>query len=128
MDVGQHRWTACFGVDDGFCSFSGWKGLIRVEIMLSQVLREIESATGPITVHALSHKMGVEPDALEGMIQFLVRKGLLHDEDIAKNRSTDSGACSTSNCGTSACVFIAKMPKTYSIPRSAANKEPTQKP
>ena len=49
--------------------------------MLKQVLREIETAQGPITVRALSRKLGVEPNALEGMIQFWVRKGRIQDDD-----------------------------------------------
>jgi hypothetical protein len=96
--------------------------------MLHQVLREIESAKGPMTVQELSRKMGVEPDAMEGMIHFLVRKGMLQDDDSVKKCSMDSSACSNVSCGTSDCVFIAKMPKTYSIPVSAANSEPSQKP
>lgn len=87
--------------------------------MLNQVLREIKTAKGSITVQELSLKMGVEPDAMEGMIQFLVRKGLLQGDDTMKNCTTVSGACSTTKCGTSDCVFIAKMPKTYSIPQTA---------
>ena len=70
--------------------------------------------------------MGIEPDAMEGMIQFLVHKGMLQDDDTAKNCSKDYGACSASSCGTSDCVFIAKMPKTYSIPRSVANQKSDQ--
>ena len=96
--------------------------------MLNQVLREIESAKGSITVPELSRKMGVEIDAMEGMIQFLVRKGRLQDDDIVKNCSTDSGSCTSSNCETSSCIFIAKMPKTYSIPMPAANSGQTPKP
>lgn len=96
--------------------------------MLKQVLYEIETARGPITVRALSQKLAVGADAIEGMIQFLVRKGLLQDDDNAANCNTDSGACTSSSCETSSCVFIAKMPKTYSIPGSAANRERNQKP
>jgi predicted transcriptional regulator len=96
--------------------------------MLKQVLHEIETAQGPITVCELSRKFAVEPDAIEGMIQFLVRKGILQDDDPAAKCQTDSGACSTSSCGASACVFIAKMPKTYSIPVKAINLKPYRKP
>jgi len=94
--------------------------------MLNQVLREIKMAKGPITIHELSRKMGVEPNAMEGMIHFLVHKGLLQDDDTVKKCNMDSGACSASSCRTSDCVFIAKMPKTYSIPRSVANQKSDQ--
>jgi hypothetical protein len=113
-------------MDDGFCGFSGWKGIIRVKTMLNQVLFEINNAKRPITIHELSRKMGVEPDALEGMIQFLVRKGLLQDDNIVKNCNIDSGSCTTSCCGTSDCIFIAKMPKTYSIPQTVTYQKPTK--
>ena len=123
MDGGQHSWATCFGVDDGLCGLSGWKVLIRVKTMLNQVLCEIKTAKGPITVQELSHKMGVEPNAMEGMIHFLVRKGILQDDDTTSIFKTDSGTCSTSSCETSTCVFIAKMPKTYSIPSTPENPE-----
>ena len=83
--------------------------------MLNQVLREIENSSGPITVRKLSRKMGVEPDALEGMIQFWVRKGRLQvdqDEPSGANCSCDP---SSNDCApVSDCVFIAKMPNSYS--------------
>ena len=128
MGGGQHGRAAYFGMDNGVCGLSGRKVLIRVKTMLNQILREIKTAKGPITVPELSRKMGVEPDALEGMIRFLVRKNILQDDDTVKNCNTDYGACTSSNCETSSCVFIAKMPKTYSIPGLAANRGPNQKP
>ena len=84
--------------------------------MLNQVLREIETAQGPITVRELSLKLEIEANALEGMIQFWVRKGRIQDDDAAKSCTEEIGDCSTSCCGTANCTFIAKMPKTFSIP------------
>ena len=110
-------------MDNGLCGLSGREVPIRVKTMLNQVLHEIKTAKGPITVYELSRKMGVEPDAMEGMIQFLVRKNILQDDETVKGCSTDSGACTSSNCVTSSCIFIAKMPKTYSIPSTSENPE-----
>jgi hypothetical protein len=90
--------------------------------MLNQVLREIETAQAPITVRALSRKLGIEPDAMEGMIQFWVRKGRLQDDD-AVSCNNQLRNCSTSCSGTADCAFIAKMPRTYSFPgQKALNK------
>jgi hypothetical protein len=90
--------------------------------MLNQVLREIETAQGPITVRELSRKLDVEPNALEGMIQFWVRKGRIQDDDASMSCNVKIGDCSTSCCGTANCVFIAKMPRTYSIPVADAGQ------
>ena len=96
--------------------------------MLNQVLREIETAQGPITVRELSRKLEIEANALEGMIQFWVRKGRIQDDDAPKSCNEEIGDCSTSCCGTTNCTFIAKMPKTYSIPVAAVGQKPMRKP
>jgi len=86
--------------------------------MLNQVLQEIESAQSALNLGDLSRKLGIERSALDGMIQFWVRKGRLIDDDAAV---TQAGAvCSITSCGASCrgmsnCAFVAKMPKTYSI-------------
>jgi len=84
--------------------------------MLSQVIHEIESAQGPITVGELSRKLNIEPNALEGMLQFWVRKGRIQDDDALEDCSDIAGSCGKSCSGTAECSFIAKMPKTYSVP------------
>ena len=94
--------------------------------MLSQVLHEIENLKSPITVRELSQKLRVEPNALDGMIEFLVRKGFIQNDDHTTTCQTDSGVCSTSSCDTTSCVFIAKMPKTYSTPQAATYQKLTQ--
>ncbi len=84
--------------------------------MLNQVLQEIEHARGSITVSELSRKMGVEPAALEGMIQFWVRKGRLQLGDDQTSEAVCSCGTGTNSCApVSDCVFIAKMPKSYTI-------------
>jgi hypothetical protein len=84
--------------------------------MLSQVLHEIESAHGPITTGELSRKMGIDPAALDGMIQFWVRKGRLQmDEKQTSETNCSCGTLSSSCAPISDCVFIAKMPNSYSV-------------
>lgn len=43
--------------------------------MLDAIMKEIENSRGPLTVKELSRKLDVEESALEGMLQFLQRKG-----------------------------------------------------
>ncbi|MCK4489654.1 MAG: hypothetical protein KAU23_05305 [Anaerolineales bacterium] len=87
--------------------------------MLTQVLLEIESAHNSLNLSELSHKLDIDRSALDGMIQFWVRKGKLRDDDadLAAVMSTCSPpSCGGSCAGMATCPFIAKMPKTYSIP------------
>jgi len=87
--------------------------------MLNQVLQEIKFAQSVLNLSDLSHKLGIEHSALDGMIQFWVRKGRLRDDD-AESAAVMS-KCSPPSCGGSCtgktvCPFVAKIPKTYSIP------------
>ncbi len=87
--------------------------------MLNQVLHEIENAHGTINLTDLSSKLGIERSALEGMMAFWVRKGRLRDDDAdlaAVMPTCASASCGGSCPGMAACPFVAKMPKTYSIP------------
>lgn len=84
--------------------------------MLNQVLREIETAQGSITLSELSRKLEITPTALEGMLQFWVRKGRIKADDSTSSSENVSEGCSKSCSGTPNCVYVAKMPKTYSIP------------
>ena len=91
--------------------------------MLHQVLEEIEQAHGPVLVKDLSKKLNLDPGVLAGMIQFWVRKGRLCDdataagEDaaVAEGIACAGGGCGDSCSGMAECIFVAKMPKTYSI-------------
>ncbi len=84
--------------------------------MLNQILQEIEGARGSITINELSRKLGVEPNVLEGMIQFWVQKGRLQSDDDQISDMNCTCGTGTSSCApVSDCVFIAKMPKSYSI-------------
>lgn len=87
--------------------------------MLNQVLQEIKFAQSALILSDLSRKLGVERSALEGMIQFWVRKGRLRDDDA--DLAAVTSTCSPPNCdgsclGIEVCPFVVKTPKTYSIP------------
>lgn len=47
--------------------------------MLSRILEEFEQTGGPATLTEMSRRLDVERSALEGMLQFLVRKGKLRE-------------------------------------------------
>jgi hypothetical protein len=51
-------------------------------MILQQVLQELESTRQPPTLGELARKLNVEPGALRGMVQFLVRKGRLSADQI----------------------------------------------
>jgi hypothetical protein len=61
-------------------------------MMLRQVLQEIESAQGPLTLDELSRKLGVEKSTLAGMIDFWVRKRRLKGVEVV------AGACNCLQC------------------------------
>ena len=48
--------------------------------MLHHVLHEFQSAPGALNLNDLARKLNVERSALEGMIQFWVRKGKIDPE------------------------------------------------
>ena len=88
--------------------------------MLNRVLNEIKQANGPVLLADLSRKLDIEPDALQGMIAFLVRKGRLQDDE-GETAVLPTCSCSPANhgpacAGTGKCAFVAKMPKSYSLP------------
>jgi hypothetical protein len=93
-------------------------GFQETNKMLNQVLLEIETAQSALNLGDLSRKLGIERGALDGMIQFWVRKGRLVDDDaveIAVGAVCSSSVCGSSCTGPANCAFVAKMPKTYSI-------------
>jgi len=59
--------------------------------VLSHVLEQFEKAEGPLTLREMARRLGIERSALEGMVQFLVRKGKLRQVGL------DTAACA--QCG-----------------------------
>ena len=85
--------------------------------MLWQVLHEVEAASAPLDLNELSRRLNVERSALDGMIQFWVRKGRLVDDSASAGRATV--ACANHGCGGCAsgqgCPFTMTMPRTISL-------------
>ena len=86
--------------------------------MLQKVIREIQKSGDTISLNELSQKLGIEPSALEGMLDYCVRKGILggkNNPTVEQDCSQPAGDCGCSCEGYSGCPFIARMPKTYSF-------------
>ena len=84
--------------------------------MLQQVLQEIKAANGPINLNELARRLNVERSALDGMIQFWLRKGRLQETDIYTDVPADICSGGTCNCsGPKSCPFVMAMPRSYAV-------------
>lgn len=91
--------------------------------MISQVLYEIKNAKGALNLNDLNRKLGIDRSALEGMIQHLVRTGRLIDDDATAEECGITGSCGATCTGLAECTFVAKMPKTYSVPGNGGGRD-----
>jgi hypothetical protein len=83
--------------------------------MLQVILQEIESAGGTINLAELSRKLDVESSALEGMLEFWVRKGRLRSSRQGNQFCSPNLACGGSCGGAQGCPFVIQMPQTFSL-------------
>ncbi len=82
--------------------------------MLEEIMKEVERAGGPLTVKELSDRVGVEQSALEGMLDFLERKGRLS----VYRPGEDSPECDAVSCVE--CVFRSSCPSKSSDEKGGA--------
>lgn len=86
--------------------------------MLHQVLNEIESARGTISLRALALKLNIEESALEGMLSFWVRKGRLKADEVFGDLD-GAPVCQSSGCsgcaGVTQCPFVVQTPRVYEV-------------
>jgi Mn-dependent DtxR family transcriptional regulator len=61
--------------------------------VLEQIMDEVEGAKGPLTKKELARRVGVEESALDGMLQFLERKGRLSVYTPSGCAGCDAGPC-----------------------------------
>lgn len=66
--------------------------------MLNEIMSEIENSRGPLTVKELSRKLDIEESAIEGMLEFLQRKGRINLQ-----RACGEGSCVGTCAG---CSFL----------------------
>lgn len=79
--------------------------------MLQQVLQEIAQAREPLSVADLARKLQIDPGALEGMINFWVRKGRIAAGSV---EGCASGGCG--NCGEAGtCPFAGNAPRIFML-------------
>lgn len=83
--------------------------------MLKQVLKEIEKAKGAISLSALSKKLHVAPGALDGMIDYWVRKGKILIDGAEIKPSVACGGCGPTCPGPNECPMTLKLPRTLII-------------
>jgi hypothetical protein len=101
--------------------------------MLHQVLYEFENAAGPVSLNDLARRLKVDRGALDGMIQFWVRKGRIKDSYVANSPALSlvlneaeaaveraaPSACSGLSCagscpGPQGCPYVMEMPRILS--------------
>lgn len=73
--------------------------------MLDEIVREIEKSKGPITVKELARRLDIEESALQGMLEFLERKGRLS----VYRPGEECEGCGVVSCAS--CVFAAACPR-----------------
>ncbi len=91
--------------------------------MLHAILHELQIAPGPVTMQQLSRKLGVQPGALEGMIQFWVQKGRLAIDD-GMNGATEINVCGGKTClracpGPAQCPLVSDPLTSYTLQRKS---------
>lgn len=72
--------------------------------MLEEIMRELENNKGPVTVRELARRLDIEQGALEGMLEFLQRKGKLS----VYRPGEECEECGVVSCAS--CVFGVSCP------------------
>jgi hypothetical protein len=93
-------------------------------MVLERILRELDQTSGPVCLNDLSRKLGVELDALEGMVSFLERRGRLKrvsgvTSTVCSTLSAEmanSASCATQCPGVQRCPVLAKPVLTSDSP------------
>ena len=83
--------------------------------MLTKILEYIRTAKGSFSVRQLSQKLDVEPSALQGMLEQLVRMEKLEIKEEQIDESSDCKTCVGCK-GTADCPFIFHLPLQYQLP------------
>ncbi len=77
--------------------------------MLSQIIKELETAGGAIDLNELSRRLGVQRSALDGMIETLVRKGRLREVEVGEIPSM------CASCGQRSGCTLVRIGKAYEV-------------
>lgn len=84
--------------------------------MLQAILDAIAQAKGPVSLHQLSAQLGIDEQALAGMIEHLIQKGYLQRSSAQAGQHCDcplpaNGACP----GPESCPFVYHLPQTFRV-------------
>jgi len=74
---------------------------------LKQILAVFTEASQPLSTQQIAIQLDLQPELVEDMIAFWVRKGKLRDV----NECSDD--CGTCGAGSAGCPFVINMPKRY---------------
>jgi len=66
--------------------------------MLKNILQEFENTQTLLNLNQLSHKLNIEPSALQGMLDHLVQIGKLEKEISGADCETVCSQCSHTDC------------------------------
>lgn len=84
--------------------------------MLREIIDILKTEKVSLSVDILSHRLNVDKSALEGMLETLIKKGIIKIDDIGE---MDSSKCHSSSClGCAAvkrCPFTGKLPRMYTL-------------
>ena len=89
--------------------------------MLQNVLEQIRNSDGTVSLEELSRKLGIEPSALEGMLEYCVRKGILQESlsfPVGDGCGNTMSSCGSICEGYHGCPLIVRMPRTYELRKS----------
>jgi hypothetical protein len=64
--------------------------------MLIEIMNEFRKSTGPISLSELSQRLGIERNALEGMLETLARQGKIRE--VGDKQPACAGCSSYSGC------------------------------
>jgi predicted transcriptional regulator len=64
--------------------------------MLTEIMNEFRKTAGPISLSGLSQRLGIEQNALEGMLETLARQGKIRE--VGDKQTACAGCSSYSGC------------------------------
>ena len=78
--------------------------------VLDRLIDEIGTSSGPMPLVTLAARLGVQPSALQGMLETLERKGVLRVPAASNQAFACSSGCNASCTGVDSCPFVTDVP------------------
>jgi len=84
--------------------------------MIKIILKEMKISSKSVTLRYLCHKVGLEESALEGIMELLVKKGVVRDSSLCMSEFQNINQVPQClGCAVSNCPIAKNLPKTYSL-------------